>query len=124
MPLCIGAFRIIICLDNERLLIAFLVHLLFGAASLLCSTFKKMYFNFTAYIFIYIYVCIWYTVDACKITMAAPWMEMCRLRVRKIMVHGGSEIGVAHFFTCLQRKAYQNIFGKLLLFTFSGLVDP
>ncbi len=31
-------------------------HLLYGAASFLCSKFKEMYFNFTAYIFLYKYI--------------------------------------------------------------------
>ncbi len=57
MPLYIGAFRIIF-LHIERLLIAFLVrlicHMVLPHYWAVCL--KEMYFNFTAYIFLYKYV--------------------------------------------------------------------
>ncbi len=58
MPLCIGDFCIIIFLRNERLLIAFLVHLICNMVlPHYCAVhLKEMYFNFTAYIFIYKYI--------------------------------------------------------------------
>ncbi len=58
MPLCIGAFHIIIFLCNERLLIAFLVHLICHMVlPHYCAVrLKEMYFNFTVYIFIYKYI--------------------------------------------------------------------
>ncbi len=56
MPLCIGAFCIIIFLRNE--LIAFLVCLICNMVlPHYCAVhLKEMYFNFTAYIFIYKYI--------------------------------------------------------------------
>ncbi len=57
MLLCIGAFRIIF-LRNERLLIAFLVRLIcYMVLPHYCAVrLKGMYFNFTAYIFLYKYI--------------------------------------------------------------------
>ncbi len=57
MPLCIGAFPIIF-LRNERLLIAFLVRLIcYMVLPHYCAVhLKEMYFNFTAYIFLYKYI--------------------------------------------------------------------
>ncbi len=57
MPLCIGAFRIIF-LCNERLLIAFLVRLIcYMVLPYYCGVrLKEMYFNFSAYIFLYKYI--------------------------------------------------------------------
>ncbi len=60
MPLCIGAFRIIIFLRNERLLISFLVHLIcYIVLPHYCAVcLKEMYFNFTAYVYIVFHECI------------------------------------------------------------------
>ncbi len=57
MPLCIGDFRIIF-LRSERLLIAFLVRLIWHMVlPHYCAVhLKEMYVNFTAYIFIYKYI--------------------------------------------------------------------
>ncbi len=57
MSLCIGAFRIIF-LRNERLLIAFLVRLIWHMVlSRYCAVrLKEMYLNFIAYIFLYKYI--------------------------------------------------------------------
>ncbi len=57
MPLCIGAFRIIF-LHYERLLIAFLVRLIcYMVQPHYCGVrLKEMYFNFSAYIFLYKYI--------------------------------------------------------------------
>ncbi len=57
MLLWIGAFRIIF-LNNERLLIAFLVPLIcYMMLPHYCAVrLKEMYFNFTAYIFLYKYI--------------------------------------------------------------------
>ncbi len=56
MPLCIGAFCIIF-LRNVRLLIGFLVRLIcYMVLPHYCAVrLKEMYFNFTAYIYFYIY---------------------------------------------------------------------
>ncbi len=58
VPLCIGAFRIIIFLRNGRLLIAFLVHLIchMMLPHYCAVRLKEMYLNFTVYIFIYKYI--------------------------------------------------------------------
>ncbi len=57
MLLCIGAFHIIF-LRNERILIAFLVNLIcYMVLPRYCAVrLKEMYFNFTAYIFLYKYI--------------------------------------------------------------------
>ncbi len=57
MPLCIGAFRIIF-LRNEILLIAFLARLIcYMVLPHYCAVhLKEMYFNITAYIFLYKYI--------------------------------------------------------------------
>ncbi len=119
VPLCIGAFRIIICLHNERLLIAFLVRLIcyMVLPHYYAVRLKEMYFNFAAYIFIYkyIYLYIWYTVDACKITMAAPWVEMCSLRIRKIIIRSPFTVGVKSEWLIFSRVCKERLIKKNLV---------